>query len=479
MFLVLKDLLFIRCMIWLCFLFGWFICLLLISGAARVFVVRGARYATLQRVDVSGEERAVFEWLVHWWHQVAVVRVLLLIVKATVEVTLLLFMRIIHGCRAVQFVLVAEVERVLQRTLVMDQLRVAIFDRRRNHRSILLICGCLWVDGESEAQILIRLLLRHETLLDLPQYWCFLQVLRVVKIVRLVLFAKPILLMHSGGLVFYSNAELVHCCEQLLILGRHRKYRLVRTLAWAKIATVNDVEVRREGFPRVRIKWISSCLQVQIIRRIDEILVLLLLPFFNAEDDMPWNDLVASNLVLFGLICWGSQVHYMILIFLGCWVPFVWPLCFSDNLALGLTIPFVESSAYCSIGISWDILLSDHDWRSCCRVISASYLSTLGYLRCTHLPRSFRVCLPTFAWRSYTIRICSVEFDNSIRLLCLLPEYFDVQFLAISGSVRQLSKLFRRGLRSLHGYLLSWLLLVQRGFCWPCSFATLGLFVLL
>ena len=71
------------------------------------------------------------------------VRVLLLIVKATVEVTLLLFINIIHGHRAVQFLLVTEIERVLQSTLVMDQLRVAIFDWRHNHRSILLICGCL------------------------------------------------------------------------------------------------------------------------------------------------------------------------------------------------------------------------------------------------------------------------------------------------------------------------------------------------
>ena len=78
---------------------------------------------------------------------------------------------------------------------------------------------------------MIRLLLRHETLLDLPQYWCFLQVLRVVKIVRLVLFAKPVLLMHSNDITFDSNAELVHCGEQLLILGRHRKYRFVRALA--------------------------------------------------------------------------------------------------------------------------------------------------------------------------------------------------------------------------------------------------------
>ena len=447
MLLVLKDLLFIRCMIWLSFLFGCFICLLLISGTAWVFVVRGAGYASLQRVDVSGEERAIFEWLIHRWHQVAVVLVLLLIVKATVEVTILLFMHIIHGCRAVQFVLVAEVERVLQCTLVLDQLRVAIFDGRRNHRSILLLGGCLWVVGKSEAQILIRLLLRQETFLELPQDWCLIQVLRVVKIVRLVLFAKPMLLMHPVHLFFDSNAKLVHCGKQLLILGRHRKYRLVRALAWAQIATVNDVEVWWEGLAGERVKRISSCLQVvQIIRRIDEILVLLLLPLFNAEDGMPWNDLVAGDLVLFGLICRGSQVRDMILVFLGCWVPFVGLLCFNDNLALGLTIPFVESSADCSIGIPRDILLSDHDWRSCGRVVSASYLSTLGSLWCTHLSRNLRVCLPAFAWSSYTVRICSVEFDNSIRLLCLLSEYFDVQFLVISWSVRHLSKLFRHSL---------------------------------
>ena len=170
----------------------------------------------------------------------------------------------------------------------------------------------------------------------------------------------------------------------------------------------------------------------------------------------------------------------MILIFLGCWVPFIWPLCFNENLVLGLTISFVEISANCSIGISWYILLSNRDWRSCCRIISASYLlSTLGSLRSTHFSRSFWDCLPTFAWRSYTIRICSVEFDNSIRLFCLLSEYFYVQFLAISWSVCHLSKLFRHGLRSLHWYLLSWLLLIQRSFCWPCSLATLRLFVLL
>ena len=68
---------------------------------------------------------------------------LLLIVKATVEVALWLQMGIIHRCCAVQFVLVAEIERVLQRTLVVNQLRVTIFDRRRNHRSILLFLRCL------------------------------------------------------------------------------------------------------------------------------------------------------------------------------------------------------------------------------------------------------------------------------------------------------------------------------------------------
>ena len=94
---------------------------------------------------------------------------------------------------------------------------------------------------------MIRLLLRHETLLDLPQYWCFLQVLRVVKIVRLILFAKPMLLMRSADLFFDSNAELVHCGEQvrvlllLLLLGLHEKYRLGCAFTRAQIATVDDV----------------------------------------------------------------------------------------------------------------------------------------------------------------------------------------------------------------------------------------------